>query len=179
MFGTMTGQMGTFLQGFDVNGNFTGMTQFGNWTAYPISTPKPGPYVTNVEVFPAGYTLAPTKVVVDTGNTTGIDKIALVNVLIAEQIVGGTVRCHIFYLPATKEIKLINDAGTGTVTGTPAQNGYCAIGSFSPDVLFVSGSGNDLHLNIPVVWNTPTLTKKLFVWANTFDNIGNLTHWLQ
>jgi hypothetical protein len=176
-FGTFTGQMGTFLQGFDVSGNYTGMTQFGNWTPNPIAAPKPGPYITSV-TYPA-YTLAPSKVVVDTGNTTGSSKIIFVNILVAEQILGGNVRCHIIYFPATKEIKLLNDAGTGYVTNNPAQNGYCAIGSFNGDVMFVSGTENDLHLNIPMVWNTPLLTKKLSVWANTFDNIGNLTHWLQ
>jgi hypothetical protein len=176
-FGTFTGQMGTFLQSFDVNGNFTGMTQFGNWTPAPLASPKPGPYVTSITVPP--YTLAPSKVVAETGNTTGVSKIIFVNILVAEQIVGGKVRCHILYFPATKEIKLINDAGTGYVTNSPAQNGYCAIGSFNGNVMFVSGTEKDLHLEIPMVWNTPEVTKRLSVWVNTFDNIGNLTHWLQ
>lgn len=177
---TFTGKLATFLQEQDVNGNWTGMTQFGNWTAFGIATPKPGPYVTSVTA--PDYTLAPKKVVVDTGNTTGIANISFVNVLVAEQILGGNVRCHVVYFPASREIHLLKDDGSGVVTTLPKQNNTCAIGSgaaFDNDVLFVSGSGNDLHMNIPMVWNQSKLTKKLNIWVNTFDTSGNLTHWLQ
>ena len=43
-FGNFTGPLGTFLQQADVHGNWTGMTQFGNWTAYGLFGHRnPGP----------------------------------------------------------------------------------------------------------------------------------------
>ena len=35
----LNGVLGTFLQELDVNGVWTGMTQFGNWLAFPVASP--------------------------------------------------------------------------------------------------------------------------------------------
>jgi hypothetical protein len=178
--GSLTGPMGTFLQLADVDDNWTGMTQIGNWTAYPISTPKPGPYVGPVTVTPHPQEArVPMKVVVRSGNTIGgLNAVSMVNVLVAEKIVGGTLRCHVVYLPASREIRLINQAGTGFVTTSPQENGHCAIGSFHGELMFASGSTNEVTLNIPMVFNPQFVTTQLRVWANTFDTSGNLTHWI-
>jgi hypothetical protein len=175
-FGNFTGPLGTFLQLWDVNDVKTGMTQFGNWTAYPLASPKPGPYVGQVTIPP--YTKAPVNVDVFTGHTSGLANIFTSNVLVADKIVGGNIRCHIIYFQATHDIRLVNAAGDGFVTNTPQQNGQCAIGNFN-DLLYASGSGNEVHLHIPMQWN-PSLPipQKLNVWINTFDNFGKLTHWI-
>jgi hypothetical protein len=174
--GTLTGAMGTFLQSLDVTGVWTGMTQFGNWTSTAITTPKPGPYVRQVLV-PA-YDKVPTKVDAYSGHSSGLDALYTVNVLVAENIVGGTRRCHIIYFGGTRELRLVNDAGTGFTTNSPQQNSTCAIGRVRPnEEMFASGQGNELFLHIPMVFN-PDITTRLNVWVNTFDNSGNLTHWI-
>jgi hypothetical protein len=179
--GTFTGEMGTFLQELDVDGNWTGMTQFGNWTPYPISSPKPGPYISNLTpTWPSTSALAPSKVVIDTGNTSGLNNLLYVNVLVADKIVDPAVRCHILYVAPSKEFWLLNDAGTDWIKTSPRQNSTCAIGSFNPDVLSAGTLNGILELNIPIAWNPSTVfPQKLMVMGNTFDNAGNLTHWLQ
>lgn len=175
-FGNFTGPLGTFLQQEDVHGNWTGMTQFGNWTAYGLQSPKPGPYVGQITI-PA-YAKTPVNVDVYTGHTGGLAQIFTSNVLVAEKIVGGSIRCHIIYFQSTHDIRLVNAAGDGFVSGSPQQNGQCAIGNFN-DLLYAAGSGNEVHIHIPMQWNPAvTIPQKLNVWVNTFDNSGKLTHWI-
>jgi len=182
--GTFTGETGTFLQELDVDGNWTGMTQFGNWTAYPIASPKPGPYISNLTpTWPSTSALAPSKVVIDTGNSTGLNNLLYVNVLVADKIVDPTVRCHILYVTppgGSPDFWLLNDAATDWIKTSPRQNSTCAIGSFNPDVLSASTANGVLELSVPIAWN-PSIVfpQKLMVMGNTFDNAGNLTHWLQ
>lgn len=175
-FGSLTGPMGTFLQTLDVNGVWTGMTQFGNWTSTAITTQKPGPYVRSITIPP--YTVAgPSKVNVFTGHTVALTSLANVNILVADQIVGGQWRCHVIYFATTQQIQLVDDAGTGFTTNSPAQNGTCAIGSFNGELMYASGIGKEVNLNIPMLFN-PAITTKLNVWVNTFDITGKLTHWI-
>jgi hypothetical protein len=171
----LTGVMGTFIQSLDVTGTWTGMTQFGNWTANAIALPKPGPNVRLIQV-PA-YDKVPAKVDVYSGHSSGTGALGTINILIAEQIVGGTRRCHIIYFRATNQIWLVNDAGDNFTTNSPSQNSTCAIGSFNGDLMFGSSQGNEMHLHIPMLFN-PDITTRLNVWVNTFDNAGNLTHWV-
>lgn len=170
-----SGPMGTFLQLADVNDNWTGMNQFGNWTPFAISTPKPGPFVRSIQVARNG--LFPSKLDVFSGHTSGLPSLSMINVLVAEKIVGGTHRCHIIYFAGTKEIKLVNDAGTDFINGNPPFNNTCAIGNLSGDIMFASGQGNEVHLHIPMLFN-PDITTPLNVWVNTFDTTGKLTHWM-
>jgi hypothetical protein len=173
--GNLSGVMGTFLQTLDVDGNWTGMTQFGNWTAYALTQPKPGPYIGAVTVPP--YTLWPSSVDVVSGHTSGYTNLSMVNILVADSIVGGTNRCHIIYFGATKDIKLVNDAGTGFVQGSPVINSTCIIGNTPTEALSASGSGNEVRIHVPMDFNSNTVHQKLKVWINSFDNYGNLTHW--
>lgn len=176
-FGNMTGVMGTFLQELDVDGNWTGMTQFGNWTANEITTPKPGPYVRDITASFPSNSMVPTLVDTFSGHTSGIGALATVNILVAERILGGTYRCHVIYFQGSREIKLVNDAGTGFVTNSPAQNNTCAIGNFNGDVMFAAGTTAGVQLHVPMMFN-PAVAQKLSVWVNAFDNAGNLTHWV-
>ncbi len=173
----LTGVMGTFTQALDVNGVWTGMTQFGNWTANAIAyNAKPGPYISNVTV-PA-YTLVPTYIDVDSGHTSGYGSLSMVNILLADSIVGGANRCHIIFFATTNEIKLVNDAGTDFVPSTPPQhNTVCAIGHFHGLLLSSSASGSGVHLRIPLDYNPDKVKQKLKIWVNTFDIYGKLTHW--
>ena len=174
---SLTGVMGTFLQALDVTGAWTGMTQFGNWTSTAISTPKPGPFVRLIQV--PSYDKVPMKVDAYSGHTAGLSALSMINVLVAENLVGGTRRCHVIYFATTRAIRLVNDAGTGFTTNSPAQNSTCALASSpgNPDFMFASGQGNEVHLHIPMVFN-PDVTTRLNVWVNTFDIHGNLTHWV-
>jgi hypothetical protein len=173
----LTGVMGTFIQSLDVNGVWTGMTQFGNWTANPTTyNAKPGPYIRNATA-PA-YTLVPAYVDLFSGHTSGYGSLSMVNILLADSIVGGTNRCHIIYFAQTNEIKLINDAGTDFVPPTPPQhNTVCAIGNFRGDLMYSSVSSSEVHLHIPLDYNPDKVKQKLKIWINTFDIYGKLTHW--
>jgi hypothetical protein len=170
-----TGPLGTFLQQEDVHGSWTGMTQFGNWTAYGLFSPKPGPYVGQITIPP--YTNAPVNVDATTGHTGGLAQIFTANVLVADKIVGGSVRCHIIYFQAAQEFHLVNAAGNGFVTGFPQDNGQCIIGHLNGRLLYASGGGNEIVVHIPMQWKV-AIPQKLNVWVNTFDNSGKLTHWI-
>jgi hypothetical protein len=173
----LTGVMGTFTQALDVNGVWTGMTQFGNWTANPIAyNAKPGPYIRSASA-PA-YSLVPTYVDLFSGHTSGYSSLSMVNILLADSIVGGTNRCHIIYFALTNQIKLVNDAGTDFVPATPPQhNTVCAIGNFRGDLMYSSVSSSEVHLHIPLDYNPDKVKQKLKIWINTFDINGKLTHW--
>jgi len=172
---SLSGALATFLQELDVNGVWTGMTQFGNWTSYVTTQAKPGPYIGLVSI--PDYSLFPTSVDLFSGHTGGISNLYTVNILLSDTIVGGAVRCHIIYFGQTKAIKLVNDEGTDFVTNSPQQNSTCAIGSFNGDLMYASGSGNEVHLHIPMLYNPDLVKSKIKVWFNTFDTAGNLTHW--
>jgi hypothetical protein len=172
-----TGPLTTFLQEDDVDNNWTGMTQFGTWTAYAITTPKPGPYVASI-THPAYTTRGPAYVETVVGHTDGAPSSNFTNILVADSIVGGVNRCHIIYFHGNNDIKLVNDAGNGFVTGTPQINNTCVIGSgVNNDTMTAAGSGNQVRLHIPMQFN-PAIASKLNIWVNAFDNFGNLTHWL-
>jgi len=176
-FGNMTGIMGTFLQELDVDGNWTGMTQFGNWTSTPIDTPKTGPYVRDITAQYPANSLVPSVVDTFSGHTSGINALATVNILVAEKIVGGTWRCHVIYFQGTREVKLVNDAGTDFVTNSPRMNNTCAIGPDPANPVSAFGIASGVQLHVPMAFN-PAIAQRLSVWVNAFDNSGNLTHWV-
>jgi parallel beta-helix repeat protein len=176
-----TGVLGTFLQQLDVNGVWTGMTQFGNWVVYPLTTPKPGPYITSAQ--PASGAGAATTYSITTGHTGGVQRLSMVNLLISTQIVGGG-PCHVVFFPAQNQVYLINDAGTALVPGsiTPNTN----TGAISNSRCTVSGAGltrssvgNELIVNLPVSFNVGAFGGPKTAYANTFDDNGFLTHWQQ
>ena len=173
---SFTGPMGTFLQEADTNGQWTGMTQFGNWDATAISSPKPGPYIRSFNT--SYYSEIPTDVDLITGHTSGVGSIGNVNILLSGQIVGGTNRCHIVYISGSHQFVLVNDAGTGTIP-LPGQNSKCRVGGSSSNPLKATQINSaELSLHIPVQWLV-TPVERINMWANTFDSSGNLTtHWI-
>jgi hypothetical protein len=177
----LTGVLGTFLQELDVNGVWTGMTQFGNWIAFPVTSPKSGPYITGgTPTSGAGSSIAYNLTV---GHTGGIAALAMVHLLISSQIVGGA-PCQIVFFPGANSVHLINDTGSALVPGsiTPGSN----TGTLANSRCVVSGSGmtransgNNVTVRLPVSFNAATFGGAKSVYVNVFDTNGLLTHWQQ
>lgn len=173
-----TGTLGTFLQAQDVNGIWTGMTQFGNWLGAPQIVPKPGPYVVDVTptnaAGPATYTL-------QVGHTAGADKLGMVHLRFNTSIVGGA-PCHVVYFPASNTLNLINDEETALVlpNGVPLSESLFGSSRCAVDVGGTRTiSGNILKVTIPMRFFSPAFSGAKSVYVNAFDIFGNLTHWVQ
>ena len=168
----LSGPLTTFIQEQDSTGVWTGMTQFGTWRAHNIASPKAGPYVASI-IHPAYTTLGPSRVEVTVGHTSGVSNLDTVNILLADNIVGGANRCHIIYFGTTHAIELVNDAGTGFSTTNPRANSTCAI---HPNP--TTGTTQQVRLDISMLFNPDRVKSRLNIWVNVFDKAGNLTHWL-
>jgi hypothetical protein len=173
------GQLATFMQGFDVHGAYTGMTQFGNWVA--ASGPQaPGPYV--VGMSPTSGAGSSTTITFTAGDTSGVSALSFVTMLISSVIVGGT-SCQVFYFPAANTLNLVNDAGTAMVSAngiTPGAAGTLANSrcSINTGGASKSVSGNNVTVSLPMTFNTPTFSGTRNIYVNAFDNYGNLSHWV-
>lgn len=174
------GVLATFLQSLDVTGAWTGMTQFGNWTA-------PG---VNTRVGPKTQALSPA---IGSGNTAllnvtathphgAVSSLAMLHLLISDRIVGGT-PCQIVYLPSTNTVNLINDAGTdmsgnwispgaGLVT-----NGRCSLSGVGM-ARTLSNQDRTMVVTLPVYFNTASFGGLKNLYLNVFDNSGLLSHWV-
>jgi hypothetical protein len=177
----LNGVLGTFLQELDVNGVWTGMTQFGNWVAYPVASPKPGPYIAGGA--PTNGAGSSTAYSMTVGHTGGVSKLSVIHLLISTQIVGGA-PCQVVFFPTGNDVYLIDDAGTALVPGSikPGSN----TGTLSNSRCAVSGagmtrstSGNNVTITIPVSFTPGTFGGPKNVYVNAFDNDGLLTHWQQ
>jgi hypothetical protein len=177
----LTAVLGTFLQELDVNGVWTGMTQFGNWLAFPVASPKPGPYIAGGS--PASGAGTSASFSITSGHTSGINAMVLVHLLISSKIVGAN-PCHIVFFPTPNTVVLINDSGTdlvpgsitpGTNTGTLA-NSRCAVSGVG---MTRANSGNNVTITLPVTFQPATFGGLKNVYTNLFDNGGFLTHWQQ
>ena len=173
-----SGKLATFMQGFDVTGAYTGMTQFGNWMA-SAGGQAPGPYI--VGVSPQSGAGSSTTLTFTAGHTSGVPSLSFVTLLISSVIVGGT-PCQAFYFPAANVLNLVNDSGTAMVSangiapGTAGSlaNSRCTIntGTASRNV-----SGNNVSVSLPLTFNTATFAGPQNVYVNAFDNFGYLSHW--
>lgn len=171
----MAGVLSTFLQAFDTDGKYTGMTQFGNWVT-PGTDSRSGPKALGLGLdLSAGvYNLSAAA-----GHTAGTAGLAAIHVRIGPKIVGAPV-CHLVYVPSTKTMNLVNDSEAGVVSGTwiepgagTLSNSYCSIfggGAFD--------DGNSSHLNVKVKFNPVTFSGVKYVYMNVFDKAGLLTHWV-
>jgi hypothetical protein len=177
----LNGVLGTFLQELDVNGVWTGMTQFGNWLAFPLGSPKPGPYIPGGA--PQSGAGSSTTYSITAGHTSGIGALSMVHLLISTQIVGGA-PCQIVFFPAGNNVALINSDGSNLVPGviTPGTN----TGALSNGRCTVSGlgmtrvnAGNNVTVNIPVSFSPAAFGGPKNVYLNVFDTSGVLTHWQQ
>jgi hypothetical protein len=101
-------------------------------------------------------------------------------------LIGNTIMdrspCQVAYFPSSKTAVLINDDGTALAQGsvTPgvgsASNSRCSIVGSQ---MTASESGSNSVLTLPMTFNAQTFGGSKKVYANTFDNAGNLSHWVQ
>lgn len=174
-----TGELATFLQGFDVTGAYTGMTQFGNWVAVK-GKQAAGPYI--VSASPASGAGSSATVSFTAGDTHGVSSLSFVTALISAVIVGAT-PCQAFYFPTTNTLNLVNDAGTamvsanGIVPGTAGSlaNSRCTINTGAASATI---SGNNVTVSMAMTFNTSTFAGQQNIYVNAFDNAGHLSHWV-
>ena len=88
--------LGTFLQALDVNGVWTGMTQFGNWVLPGAPQTRIGPAIsgispTNTAGSNVTYTITAT-------HPSGAGTLLQVHLMISDRIVGGS-PCQVVYFP--------------------------------------------------------------------------------
>lgn len=174
-----TGTLATFLQAFDVNGAYTGLTQFGNWIA-TAGSPKPGPYVAGVS--PTSGTGSSATLAISAGDSKGVSALSFMTVLISQAIVGAGA-CQAFYFPAANTLNLVNDAGTAMVSETgiaPGTAGTLANSRCSIDTGSASRTlaGNTVTVNLPVTFITGTFSGAQSIYVNAFDQSGLTTDWV-
>jgi hypothetical protein len=172
--------MATFLQAADVKNNWTGMTQFGNWTL-ASSTARPGPSITGI----ASSTTSGSSVVyvIGAGHTGGASALSMVHLLISNRILGG-VSCQAIYFPLSNTLNLINDMGTQLISSSgvaPGTLGSLANSRCSMNTSQASRTvaGNTLTVTIPMNFQPGMFGGLKNVYVNVFDNNGLLTHWVQ
>ena len=174
------GVLGTFLQAFDVLGNYSGMTQFGNWIAYPRSTPAIGPSIDRMsQTHTSGRN---TVVSVEARHSAGLASLTMVH-LFAGAAISDPAPCQVVYFPGANAVNLINDDGTALVAPTNVAIGSPTILSnhrCSVDVGAATRStvGNGVALNVPVSFTGSFLGQKN-LYAVAFDVTGLVTHWVQ
>jgi hypothetical protein len=173
-----SGVLATFLQAQDVNGNWTGMTQFGNATAYTQISPKPGPFIDSVQL---SSTSNLASITLTTGHTAGPGQLGMVHVLISDRIVGGSA-CQIVYFPLSNALNLVNDTGSDMVTPGGLTPGAGALGNSRCGVIGTQTSavawGSMVSLKTAVTFQPATFAGRRHVYINVFDIHGNLTHWV-
>ena len=172
--------MGTFLQALDVKGNWTGMTQFGNWTL-STGTKLSGASiagVTNSTTVGSSATYTITAL-----HTSGASALTMIHLLLNDSITKGA-PCQVVYFPGNNTLNLINNDGSalvspaGVAPGTPGTigNSRCAINTGSASQRRESAG---VIVTIPLILQPSTFGGQKTVYVNAFDNIGQLTHWVQ
>ena len=177
----LAGVLGSFLQSLDVNGVWTGMTQFGNWVA-PGANGRLGPTVAALS--PASGTGNSAVFSVSAAHPGGaLAQLQIVHMLISDRIVGGT-PCQVVYVPSVNLMNLINDSGTdlsgawvGPGGGTVA-NSRCTL-SGTGMAQTISDQGRIVTITIPISFSTATFAGSKRIYVNAFDNGGLLSHWVQ
>ena len=173
-----SGVLATFLQAQDVNGNWTGMTQFGNATAYTQTTPKSGPFVESVQLSSTANSAA---ITLTTGHTASPGQLGMVHVLISDRIVGGSA-CQIVYFPLSNTLNLVNDAGSDMATPAGLKPGAGALANSRCGVIGTQTSAlawsSMVSLKIATTFQSATFAGRRHVYVNVFDIHGNLTHWV-
>jgi len=176
---SFTGHLATFMQGFDVTGAYTGMTQFGNWEV-SAGVQKPGPYV--VDVSPTSGAGSSSTFTFTAGHTSGVSSLSFVTMLVSSVIVGAPA-CQAFYFPASNTLNLVNDSGSAMVStngiapgtaGTLA-NSRCSIDTGSASA---SVSGDNVTVTLPMTFDPGTFGGAKNIYLNAFDDFGNLSHWV-
>ena len=182
----MSRTLATFLQAFDVTGQYTPMTQFGNWIAWwnDVSggtlPPAPGPFVaTGTAHLGANRTAG---ISADFAHTGGTGRLGMMHVLIGNSIMDPA-PCQIVIFGGGG-VNLINDTGTALVApqaiqaGTPGTlaNSRCALNTGSAS--YGTVSQHQVHTSMQVTFG-PVFTGSKNVYAVAFDDQGLVTHWVQ
>jgi hypothetical protein len=177
----LAGVVGTFLQSLDVNGVWTGMTQFGNWVA-PGTHGRVGPTIEGM--FPLN----------GRGNSTILNMVVrhpkgalasllMLHMLISDRIVGGS-PCQAVYFPASNMGNLINDTGTDLAGGwiSPGaglvSNSRCSLSGIGMSRTIIN-EGQTIVLTLPLSFNTGSFGGLKNIYLNAFDTTGYLSHWVQ
>jgi hypothetical protein len=174
------GVLGTFLQGFTEIGEFTGMTQFGSWTAFPRTRTVPGPAVQTSILEQTGSSATIRATVT---HSSGIGALSMVSLLIGRSIMDRT-PCQVIYFPWNNTLHLINDEGTALVGGDSGvavgaaqalANSRCVVHPSLSTSTPVSG-GVRIDVRLSFVGSTFAGAKNAYAVA--FDSGGLVTHWV-
>jgi hypothetical protein len=178
-FHSGTPVMATFLQAFDVTGKYTGMTQMGSWSP-TIGGPLLGPAITGVA--PSAAAGSSTVVAVTASHTGGTSNLSTVHLRVAPEIVTDNA-CQVIYFAAENTLNLVADSGltlvgpTNVPVGAPGtlSNSRCSLSTASASR---STTGSSVTVHIPLTLNPQTFDGYQRIYANAFDNVGNLSHWV-
>jgi len=178
---TMGPVLGTFLQALDVNENWTGMTQMGNWFLPGAPQTRPGPSI--VSLTPAAVTGSSAIYTMSATHTTGSSALIMLHLRVSATVDGQTA-CQAVYFPSNNSLNLINAEGTDLVspisvtvgTGTTLSNGLCTINTAGASA---TRSASVVTVALPVSFNPTSFGGAKKVYSVAFDNTGLLTHWVQ
>ena len=173
--------LGTFLQALDVNENWTGMTQMGNWFLPGAPQTRPGPSI--VSLTPAAVTGSSATYTMSATHTSGASALIMLHLRVSAAVDGQTA-CQAVYFPSNNSLNLINATGTDLVspvsvtvgTGTTLSNGLCTINTAGAAS---SRSAGVVTVALPMSFNPSSFGGAKKVYSVAFDNTGLLTHWVQ
>ena len=171
--------LGTFLQALDVNGNWTGMTQFGNWGVPGAQQTRVGPAFAGIGI-QAAATLNSRKLTTYIAHPAGAAGLSMITMLAASGI-SATKTCQVVFIPGLG-INLIDDTRTAMVSptwATPGQNVTLANSqcSFNANGV-VWQPGPTSVLTMPMTFASPGLSGVQTIYVNAFDVTGRTTHWV-
>ena len=173
--------LGTFLQALDVNGVWTGMTQFGNWVLPGAPQTRIGPAIsgispTNTAGSNVNYTITAT-------HPSGAGALSQVHLMISDRIVGGS-PCQVVYFPGNNTLNLINDAGNALVSPTGRNTWRSGDSVKQPLRSKRCGCSRHWHANsvpvtMPMIFSPATFGGLRNVYGIAFDNTGLTSHWVR
>jgi hypothetical protein len=175
----LAGVLATFLQAQDMSGQWTGMTQFGNWLLPVSVTPPTGPRIDGVTFTPSHARFG--QLSVSASHTAGWSNLTAIHVSIGPSITS-TTRCQFLYVPSAQRFYLIDSAlavlvnpqGTMPGLGTDLTNGRCTL---HPPQMTAKHTGNTVTLSAPVFWDAAEVPAR-YVYIVAFDASGGVTHWV-
>jgi hypothetical protein len=176
----LDGVLGTFLQAFDQQGKFSGMTQFGNWTAFPRTRQVAGPAVQTSVLQQAGSSAT---LRVTATHSTGIRGLSMISLLVGKSIMDRS-PCQVIYFPWKNTLHLINDDGTALVGGDSGvvigvaqslANSRCAV---HPSLSTSTPIPGGVRLDVRLSFVGSTFAGPKNAHAVAFDVGGLVTHWV-
>ena len=173
--------LGTFLQAEDMNGVWTGMTQFGNWVLPGAPLVRTGPAIASI--LPTTATGSAANYTITATHPNGPGALTQVHLLLSDKIVGGT-PCQVVYFPGNNTLNLINDAGNALVSPTGVTPGASVILSNSrcgvnAAGVGVAGTSNSIAVTLPMIFSPATFGGLRNVYGIAFDNTGLTSHWVR